>query len=122
MVMTTEVSKQESSFWEAIYSQQTEIAAPGWAKRLRETAFDRFKEVGFPSVKDEEWKYTNVAPLTKLDFSSVAPAQPSAVTAADVTRLGCVEAQDSQLVFVNGVLHTDLSSLKELPPGVIAID
>jgi Fe-S cluster assembly protein SufD len=121
MVMSTEVSKQESSYWEAIYSQQGEIATPGWAKRLRESAFDRFREIGFPSVKEEEWKYTNVAPLTKIDFSPVPP-HDSAVTAADVTRLGCVEAQNSQLVFVNGVLRRDLSSLNELPSGVIAID
>jgi Fe-S cluster assembly protein SufD len=121
MVMSTEVSKQESSHWETLYSQQGEIAAPGWAKRLRESAFDRFREIGFPSVKEEEWKYTNVAPLTKIDFSPVLP-HLSAVTADDVTRLGCVEAQDRQLVFVNGVLRKDLSSLNELPSGVIAID
>src|SRR5215204_619229 len=94
MVMTTEVTKQKSSFWETLYSQQNEIAAPSWAKRLRESAFDRFREVGFPSVKEEEWKYTNVAPLTKLDFPNVAPPEASAVTAADVARLGCVEAYD----------------------------
>src|SRR6185503_7716442 len=119
--MSTEVSKQESSHWEALYLQQGEIAAPGWASRLRESAFDRFREIGFPSVKEEEWKYTNVAPVTKVNFSPVTP-HDNAVTAADVTRLGCVEAQDSQLVFVNGVLRRDLSSLNELPPGVIAID
>ena len=119
--MSTEVSKQESGYWEALYPQQGEVAAPGWAKRLRESAFDRFREIGFPSVKEEEWKYTNVAPLTKIDFSPVTP-HDSAVTAEDVARLGCVEAQNSQLVFVNGVLRKDLSSLNELPSGVIAID
>lgn len=121
MVMATEVTKQESTIWEAIYSQPNEFATVGWAKRLREAAFDRFKELGFPTVKDEEWKYTNVAPLTKLSFESAQDAGDCEITAADVNRLGCVEAKNSQLVFVNGILRKDLSSLEDVPAGVIAI-
>ena len=118
--MATEVTKQESSIWEAIYSQPSEFETVGWAKRLREAAFERFKELGFPTVKDEEWKYTNVAPLTKLTFRAPR-AEASPVTPADVDRHGCAEAKNSQLVFVNGVLRKDLSSLEDLPAGVIAI-
>lgn len=119
--MATEVTKQESSLWEAIYSQPSEFAILGWAKRLREAAFDQFKELGFPTVKDEEWKYTNVAPLTRLSFQTARDAGDSEVTPAEVSRLGCVEAKNSQLVFVNGVLRKDLSALTDIPAGVIAI-
>ena len=119
--MATEVTKQESSLWEAIYSQPSEFATLGWAKRLREAAFDQFKELGFPTVKDEEWKYTNVAPLTRLSFQTARDAGDSEVTPAEVSRLGCVEAKNSQLVFVNGILRKDLSSLADVPAGVIAI-
>jgi Fe-S cluster assembly protein SufD len=121
MVMATEVTKQESTLWEAIYSQPNEFATVGWAKRLREAAFDQFKELGFPTVKDEEWKYTNVAPLTKLSFQTARDESDSSVTAANVNQLGVVEAKNSQLVFVNGVLRRDLSSLADVPAGVIAI-
>ena len=120
--MATEVIKQESSFWEALYSRQPEYQAPVWLGRLRETAYDRFKELGFPSVKEEEWKYTNVAPLTKLSFQSGKPTSAPTVTAADVEQHGCAEARNSQLVFVNGVLRKDLSSVTDIPPGVTAID
>ncbi len=121
MVMATEVTKQESTLWEAIFSQPNEFVTVGWAKRLREAAFDRFKELGFPTVKDEEWKYTNVAPLTKLSFQTARDVGDSEVTPAEVSRLGCVEAKNSQLVFVNGVLRKDLSSLEDVPAGLIAI-
>ena len=121
MVMATEVTKQESGLWDAIYSQPSEFAALGWAQRLREAAFDRFKELGFPSVKEEDWKYTNVAPLTKLSFQPAGDETGRTVTRTEVTQLGCVEAKDSQLVFVNGVLRKDLSSIKDVPNGVIAI-
>lgn len=120
MVMATEVTKQESTLWEAIYSQPNEFAAVGWAKRLREAAFDQFKELGFPTVKDEEWKYTNVAPLTRLSFQT-ARDENSAVTPENVNELGIVEAKNSQLVFVNGALRKDLSSLADVPAGVIAV-
>ena len=121
MGMATEVTKQESTFWDAIYSQPSEFVTVGWAKRLREAAFDQFKELGFPTVKDEEWKYTNVAPLTKLNFQTARDQSDSTVTSTDVDRLGVVEAKNSQLVFVNGVLRKDLSSLADVPDGVIAI-
>ena len=44
------------------------------------------------------------------------------MTATQVAQLGCVEAQNSQLVFVNGVLREDLSSLRDLSGGVVAMD
>jgi Fe-S cluster assembly protein SufD len=73
-------------------------------------------------VKEEEWKYTNVAPLTKLEFQSESEAIPARLTADDVAALGCPEAKGSELVFVNGVLRPELSSLTDLPAGVVAMD
>jgi Fe-S cluster assembly protein SufD len=118
--MSTEITKQERSFWEGIDSQQGELVAPGWAMRLRETALDRFKELGFPSVKEEEWKYTNVAPLTRMEFQRYQGS--SKITTVEVEQLGYVEAKNSQLVFVNGVLRKELSSLGDIPEGVVAMD
>ena len=72
MVMTTEAAKQESSYLEAFRTRQSETAGvgPTWVARLREGAMQRFEEIGFPSVKEEEWKYTNVAPISKLRFET----------------------------------------------------
>ncbi len=121
MVMATEVTTKATTFWEAIYSQRNEFTTLGWAQRLREAAFDRFKDLGFPSVKEEEWKYTNVAPLSKLGFQTASQVTDREIKAAEVERLGFIEAKDSTLVFVNGVLRKDLSSLKDVPAGVIAM-
>jgi Fe-S cluster assembly protein SufD len=35
---------------------------------LRKNAFTKFEELGFPTLKNEEWKYTNVAPILKHNF------------------------------------------------------
>ena len=70
--MVTEIVKEEnpvSGSVPAAYSNVRPASNPAWLERLRESAMDRFEELGFPSVKDEEWKYTNVAPIAKLDFN-----------------------------------------------------
>jgi Fe-S cluster assembly protein SufD len=41
-------------------------AAP--LRRLRRTAIERFAALGFPAPKDEEWRFTNLAPLTRIPF------------------------------------------------------
>jgi Fe-S cluster assembly protein SufD len=121
--MSTEIVKQENSYLEVLRARHGEIAdgGPSWAARLRESAMERFGELGFPSVKEEEWKYTNVAPISKLNFAS-AEFPPSKLTTAEVARLGCPEAASSELVFVNGLLREDLSSTSALPAGVVAMN
>lgn len=41
---------------------------PAWLKRLRTEAYDSFAERGFPTLREEEWKYTSVEPLKKIPF------------------------------------------------------
>ncbi|HVE58203.1 MAG TPA: Fe-S cluster assembly protein SufD [Pyrinomonadaceae bacterium] len=57
---------------ENIYSQAfSENAAReknAWLKDLREKAFAYFSENGFPTPRDEEWKYTNVAEIQNSKF------------------------------------------------------
>jgi Fe-S cluster assembly protein SufD len=124
--MVSQKVKEESQYQEAFrqLQQRSPASSAAWFERLRESALDRFEQLGFPSVKDEEWKYTNVAPITKLDFKPAqASVDPDAqITSAEAARFGYIEAQDSNLVFLNGVLRNDLSSLAGLPAGVVAID
>ena len=42
---------------------------PAWLRSLREDAFARFCEIGFPTTKDEDWRFTNVSPISKHRFS-----------------------------------------------------
>jgi len=47
--------------------------APAWLQSLRDAAFARFAELGFPTTHDEEWRFTNVAPIARTAFTPVAP-------------------------------------------------
>ena len=124
--MVSQIVKEENQYQAAFRQLQQRTAAgePAWFARLRESAMDRFEQLGFPSVKEEEWKYTNVAPISKLNFKPALPSvdADALVTSAELARFGYIESQASQLVFRNGVLRNDLSSLAGLPTGVVAID
>lgn len=73
----------------------------------------RFAELGFPTPRDEDWRFTPIKPITELNFKT-APADAAA------TLGGCVftAIDGPQLVFVNGHYSEALSQVGELPVGV----
>ena len=44
---------------------------PAWVFPLRKAGLARFAELGFPTAHDEDWRFTNVAPIAKLPFRPV---------------------------------------------------
>src|SRR6267378_89471 len=97
--------------------------APSWLQRLRERSMDHFEVSGFPGVENEEWKYTNVAPIARADFSPIMAVDGPgpALVAEEIAPFSYPEAQDSRLVFLNGVRCPNLSSLAGVPEGVSAV-
>lgn len=87
--------------------------APGWLRKLRRRAWDHFAKVGFPSVHQEEWKYTDVAPIASTPYH-LAPA--ARVEREAVDRL--VPTPGPRIVFVNGRFAPELSTNRESPKGV----
>ena len=51
-------------------------AAPPWLKQIREGAIARFAELGFPTTKQEEWRFTSVAPIVEMPFTHPASRTP----------------------------------------------
>ncbi len=78
----------------------------------RREALDRFAELGFPTTRQEDWKYTNVATIEKHAFS--VPSQ-GAASAAQTGALGLPGAH--RLVFVDGRYDAALSHVQSLPSG-----
>ena len=87
---------------------------------LRESAWQHFERQGFPTLRQEEWRFTNVAPVGKTAFR-----RPVAAVALDgdhdVALAAGVEAfrlaGTIELVFVDGRFDAALSA-KELPAGL----
>jgi Fe-S cluster assembly protein SufD len=123
--MVSQIVEEEKSYQAAFRASRSgpSDARVSWLDRLRERAMDRFEQIGFPSVKEEEWKYTNVTAIARTGFSPlVSEDTPSAVTKEQLAAFIYPEAEKSQLVFVNGLLRPDLSLLIGLPEGVVAVD
>lgn len=85
-----------------------------WLHRLRGDAFARFCETGFPTTRDEDWRFTSVAAIAKTVFR---PASAAKLTAEDVAPYR-VEGVAAQIVFVNGRFAPELSQLEALPKGL----
>jgi Fe-S cluster assembly protein SufD len=79
---------------------------------LRRAALERFIAAGFPTQRDESWKYTNLRRLAGRNFelpeNAIAPA----------TLRGAIETNGRRIVLVNGVFMPTLSSAAPQPPGV----
>ncbi|MEO6802847.1 MAG: Fe-S cluster assembly protein SufD, partial [Granulicella sp.] len=80
-----------------------------WLKNVREAAFTSFCQLGFPTLRDEDWRFTSVAPIANTNFHLAEDASAS-VTEKDVAPYR-LEGLAAQLVFVNGHYAPHLSRL-----------
>ncbi|WP_207426257.1 Fe-S cluster assembly protein SufD [Pedobacter sp. SYSU D00535] len=81
----------------------------------RAAAFQVFSRKGFPSIKDEEWRFTNLNRILKQDFSLRPPSISFAKAEESIAGLDAC-----RLVLINGVLAIEQSDV--LPEGLIFLD
>ena len=86
-----------------------------WLRGLRERAFARFCETGFPTTHDEDWRFTNVSAISRADFT--LPSDGNLPSPADI-RPFTIPGAACQLVFVDGRFARELSSFENLPMDV----
>lgn len=86
---------------------------------LRRSAFAEFLATGFPTTKDEEWRFTNVSPIARTAFQPVLKYDPNGVTALQVAELSFDDLTCSRMVFVDGQYAKEFSSIHALPAGVV---
>ena len=88
---------------------------PRWVQDLRDRAASTFTGLGFPTVRDEEWRFTNVAPIAAAEFR---PAPGTLTVPVDALRYATAAA--IRLVVVDGRFAPELSTLDGLPSEVVA--
>jgi Fe-S cluster assembly protein SufD len=91
---------------------------PAWLLALRKAGIARFAEHGFPTLHDEDWRFTNVAPVAKLPFKPMLKACASGLDAASIARFSLAGLPAHRLVFVNGHCDVQFSAPGPLPAGV----
>jgi Fe-S cluster assembly protein SufD len=101
---------------------ELEVAAicgePAWLTATREAALACFSETGLPTVKDEDWRFTNLAAATNFSFEPVSRSVRSRILQETLARLPLAGLEGDRLVFVNGHFFPGLSSIAEQEEGV----
>jgi Fe-S cluster assembly protein SufD len=96
------------------FNNRADAGQPRWLQSLRQDAFARFSETGFPTTHDEDWRFTNVAAVANTPFEL---ASLETVSREQLDLFG-VSQFDCRLVFVNGLFSQALSNSATLPKGV----
>ncbi|KAB2816655.1 Fe-S cluster assembly protein SufD [Phaeocystidibacter marisrubri] len=75
---------------------------------MRREAFQNFEKLGFPTKRNEEWKYTNLKPILKGDYK-LFPKTEEDIEFKDVKKYFLNEIDSYKVVFINGVYSSWLS-------------
>jgi Fe-S cluster assembly protein SufD len=110
----TQLAEKPSVFATAL--ERRPSGGPRWLDDLRGRGAAKFAALGSPTVRDEEWRFTNVTALGSIDFALAGPISGAA------DRLHGFAYTDApvRLVIVNGRFDTTLSRTKGLPAGAVA--
>jgi Fe-S cluster assembly protein SufD len=90
-------------------------SGPAWLWQERERAMAAFAAQGFPTTRDEEWRFTPVTPIAETAF---VPGELLHVPPGDVAKWTFGADTAAELVFVNGIFVPALSRIADLPPGL----
>ena len=75
---------------------------------LRTEAMKNFEQKGFPSKKEENWKYTSLNNIQKIDFS-IFPKQDNTLDYKDVKKYFIHDIDTYKIVFIDGIYSSNLS-------------
>jgi Fe-S cluster assembly protein SufD len=89
-----------------------QAASGSWLKQQRQSAIDVLGKNGFPSTRHEAWKYTDVRPLLKRNFTVVESSSHN-VENSQLDDIRFKELDCQELVFINGHFCSELSSSLE---------
>jgi Fe-S cluster assembly protein SufD len=90
------------------FVRERSASAPSWLRDLRSRALARFAETGFPTTRDEDWRFTSIAPIASAPFRLAGDA-PAGVNGL-VTGVG-FDGTAARLVVVNGRFAAELSNV-----------
>ncbi|MBD2233337.1 Fe-S cluster assembly protein SufD [Phormidium tenue] len=83
---------------------------------VRSRAASFLNEQTFPSIRQEDWRFTDLSAMLGIDFATAGEAS---VTEADIAALRLPETTGAQVVVVNGRVSRELSQLGGLPEGAV---
>ena len=87
---------------------ENHVDIDGYVHDVRSDAIKVFEEKGFPSKKEEDWKYTSLNSILKEDYS-VFPKQENALDYKDVKKYFIHDIDTYKIIFIDGKYSSHLS-------------
>jgi len=109
MSTVTSIRRPAAGYLETLLAGQPQLPTSplAWINALRAEAVNRLDVLTLPTLRDEEWRFTDISPLTKLSFAPALSA--TCLEAADIAHF-YIEEANTRLVFVDGIYAPQLSS------------
>ena len=85
--------------------------------QIRKEALENFNELPLPTLKDEDWRYTNISPLLKYNFNIVT--KDAKISNDTIQNYRFNNLKSHLIVFVNGQFSAENSKLLNPPNGVV---
>jgi Fe-S cluster assembly protein SufD len=85
---------------------------------LRKEALQRLSQLLFPTLKDEEWKYTNTTPISEQNFIPISKPSQYVFSKEKLKDFLFQGFEHYLITFINGIFSQDLSDIKGIPKGV----
>ncbi|OYE00681.1 Fe-S cluster assembly protein SufD [Nostoc sp. 'Peltigera membranacea cyanobiont' 232] len=113
VVSLTSTLLDRDDYLTGLLNQVTVTKTAGWLQELRQSAANWVRHSTIPTTREEEWRFTDLSSLRKLQFNLETG------NFASLKFEILPEAANSRLVFVNGVFAPELSAVTDLPSGVV---
>lgn len=85
---------------------------------VRQAAMNAVAHIGFPTLKQEEWRFTNVSPIAKTAFRLALEYGKPRISLDNFRQF--LLDRSIRLVFVDGLYSPDLSDTQSLPGEIVA--
>ncbi|HKQ37305.1 MAG TPA: Fe-S cluster assembly protein SufD [Verrucomicrobiae bacterium] len=101
--------------FEDTFEREGASRGPAWLYPIRKAGISRFAEIGLPTPQQEDWRFTNVAPIGRLPFK---PLLTPTETSIKPEQFHFGKLPSSRLVFINGHYAPRLSTILPQESGV----
>lgn len=121
--MKNVVKNRKANDWYISLSKNFEAKLNGkdnsFLNDRRKDALNLLSTTDFPTLKTEEWKYTNLNKVLNTEFLHASSVEKVELTKADIGKYRSEDFDHHLLVFVNGIFSEELSEVSDLPKNVI---
>jgi Fe-S cluster assembly protein SufD len=111
--MDTIVMQDKESYLEGFerFEKSSLVNDPTWLRSIRREAISRFSELGFPTIQDEDWRFTNVGPIARTSFQLIEDGHGN-LNPGELDAFAFSGLESNRLVFLNGKYLHALSSIR----------